>query len=102
MDHRCLRAAAHIDTFSAIRLDACHQTSNRQHLESAEAQHSQPRVDEPSTAALVAVIVGALIVGVIVVALARMSNKTQAAVPSQVTHLCHLEGNLLMRCDNDL
>jgi hypothetical protein len=80
---------------------ACHQTSDTQHLAPAEARRSRPRAAEPSTAALVAVVVGVLILGVIVVALARMSNKTKVTQPGPDTHPCHLEG-LLMRCDNDL
>lgn len=91
MDHRCLRA--HSDTLSGSLPDERHQTSDRRNL---------PRGAEPSTAALLAVIVGALIVGAIVVALARIFNKTQVVAPDPGPHPCHLEGDLLMRCDNDL
>lgn len=95
MDRRCHRAQ--LDTLSGVRPDAGESTSDTQH----EGERSPPRVAEPSLAALLVVFGVALIVGVIVVALARSSEKPKAAEPDLVSRRCHPAGDLQIRCDHD-
>jgi hypothetical protein len=98
MDRRC--HSVQVDTISRLRSRTeylLQQTADKRPQDNTP--RTSARANEPSATALLAVLVSSIIAGVVIVALSPKPT-THADIPAP-THLRHLNGGWLIRCDDD-
>lgn len=100
MDRRCCRPLLDAIAGSSPAYQPPTTYDAARPLRAERLEPESTPISEPSTAALLAVIATALVAAVAVIAFfPKPTPRSETPAP---THVCHMGGNLLIRCDDDM